>query len=88
MAANAQWVAFMDLVDIDCTRTDWLGEQARTLKTVLEKYMELRFNTTNTDYLVDIINDATVVTAVITSLTHVSEDDAAVKAAVAAVVPV
>jgi hypothetical protein len=86
MAANPQWAAFCSLLDIDAQRTDWLGEQARTLKTVLGKYMELRFGATDITYLVDIINDPAVVQAVTTSLSNISADETAIRDAVAAVV--
>lgn len=82
MALNAQWGAFIGLVAIDAQRTDFLGEQARSLQTVLGEYMLLRFGSSNTAALVDIVNSAAVVTAVTTSLTHVAQDDAAIIAAV------
>lgn len=85
MAANQQWVDFMSLVALDAARTDELGQQARMFKTAMQKYMKFRFDTEESDYLADIVTDAAVVSAVVTSLTHISEDDAAVKAAVAAV---
>jgi len=83
--ADQHWADFIALVDIDAAKTDQLGQQARMFKTALGKYMKMRFDTDEVVWLADIINDAAVVTAVITSLTHTSEDDAAVKAAVAAV---
>jgi hypothetical protein len=85
MATNQQWTDFISLVDIDAAKTDQLGQQARMLRTALEKYMEMRFNTDQVVYLADIIMSPAVVTAVVASLTHIAEDDAAVKAAVAAV---
>jgi len=85
MAKNAQWAAFISLLDIDGARTDWLGENARNLKMVMGKYMELRFGSSDVTLLADIVNSPAVVSAVSTSLTHVAGDDAAIKAAVAAV---
>lgn len=86
MAANAQWAAFIGLLDIDGAKNDEVGETARTLKTVLTKYMTLRFSTPDITYLVDIVNAQPVVNAVVTNLTNIAADDAAIKAAVAAVV--
>ena len=85
MAANQQWTDFMALVNLDAAKTDQLGQQARMFKTAMEKYMMFRFNTAETGYLADIVTDPGVIAAVVASLTHVSEDDIAVKAAVAAV---
>ena len=85
MAANQQWTDFMALVNLDAAKTDQLGQQARMFKTAMEKYMQFRFNTSETGYLADIVTDPGVIAAVIASLTHVAEDDVAVKAAVAAV---
>lgn len=85
MALNPQWGAFIGLVAIDAQRSDFLGEQARSLQTVLGEYMLLRFGSSNTAALVDIVNSTAVVSAVSTSLNHATQDDAAIKAAVAAV---
>ena len=85
MAANQQWTDFMSLVDLDAAKTDQLGQQARMFKTAMQKYMQFRFDTDQVGYLADIVTDPAVIAAVIASLTHVAEDDAAVKAAVAAV---
>ena len=85
MAANAQWTAFVGLLDIDGAKNDAVGEAARTLKNVLEAYMTLRFSTTDITYLIDIINDPAVVAAVVTNLTNIAADDAAIKAAVVGV---
>ena len=85
MAANQQWTDFMSLVDLDAARTDQLGQQARMFKVAMDKYMQFRFDTSETGYLADIISDPDVIAAVVASLTHVSADDIAVKAAVAAV---
>ena len=85
MAANQQWTDFMSLVALDAAKTDQLGQQARMFKTAMEKYMQFRFDTTETGYLADIVTDPDVIAAVVASLTHVAEDDVAVKAAVAAV---
>jgi hypothetical protein len=87
MAANVQWAQFVDLLDIDGAKNDEVGETARTLKTILTKYMTLRFGATDIDYLVDIINAQGVINAVVTNLTNIATDDAAIKEAVAAVVP-
>ena len=85
MAANQQWTDFMSLVDLDAAKTDQLGQQARMFKTAMQKYMQFRFDTDQVGYLADIVTDPAVIAAVIASLTHVAQDDAAVKAAVAAV---
>jgi hypothetical protein len=86
MAANQQWADFMSLVDLDAAKTDQLGQQARMFKVAMQKYMQLRFDTEQCVYLADIVTNPAVVAAVVASLTHVAEDDAAVKAAVAAVI--
>jgi len=84
--ADAQWTAFMALVDIDAEKTDQLGQQARQLKTNLAKYMKMRFDTEEVIWLVDIINSPHVVSAVVTSLQNVANDDVAIKSAVQAVI--
>lgn len=87
MAANPQWTAFMGLLDIDGANNDERGVAARTLKKAMLDYMVLRFGTTETDYLVDIVNAQPVIDAVVTNVQHVNADAAAIKAAVESVVP-
>jgi hypothetical protein len=84
--ANQQWTDFLSLVELDAQRTDWLGQHARALQEAIKKYMEVRFSTDQTGALVDIINDPAVISAVVTSLTNATNDAAAIKGAVAAVV--
>lgn len=87
MPSIQQWVDFISLVEIDAAETDKLGQQARMFKTALAQYMKMRFGTDQIVWLADIILDPTVVAAVVASFQHVAEDDAAVKAAVAAILP-
>ena len=86
MAAIQQWADFMSLVTLDAERTDELGQQARMFKAAMGKYMQFRFATDEVVWLADIVTNPGVIAAVVASLTHIAEDDAAVKAAVAAVV--
>jgi hypothetical protein len=87
MAANAQWTAFMGLLDIDGANNDERGVAARTLKSAMQRYMSLRFGTPDTYYLVDIVNAQPVIAAVTTNIQHVNTDAAAIKTAVETVVP-
>jgi uncharacterized protein related to proFAR isomerase len=87
MAYNSEWTQFLALVDIDAAGTDWRAEQAQTLKAVLAKYIEMRFGEgVPNDALIDLINAPGVVAAVVAALTHIAEDEAALKAAVAEVI--
>jgi hypothetical protein len=89
MAFDQSWTQFISYLDIIAARQDWRGEQARSLKLVLAKVCELEFDMTqpvDLTALYDIISSPAVVAAVVASLTHVAEDEAALRAAVAAVV--
>jgi len=88
MAYDANWVRWCGYLDIIAERQDWRGEKARDLKLVMGKVMELEFGTDPPDIraLYDIISSPAVVAAVGASLTHVAADEAALRAAVAAVV--
>ena len=88
MAYDANWVQFCGYLDIVAARQDWRGEKARDLKLVLGKVMQLEFDMAepvDITALYDIISAPAVVAAVVASLTHVAEDEAALQAAVAAV---
>ena len=88
MTYDANWVQWCGYLDIIAARQDWRGEQARSLKLVLGKVMELEFDMpvpVDLTALYDVISSPAVVAAVIASLTHVAEDEAALQAAVAAV---
>ena len=87
MAANAQWKAFMGLLDIDGQNNDERGVAARTLKKAMQDYMGLRFGTPDADYLVDIVNAQPVIAAVTKNIQNVTTDAAAIKTAVETVVP-
>jgi hypothetical protein len=90
MAANAQWVAFCGLLDIDASNPQNSGSNssaANNLKTALQAYMDVRFHTSDITYLVDIINAQDVIDAIVANLTHISADDVAIRAAVADVFP-
>jgi len=82
MPANAQWSAFMDLLDIDAAKSTALGTTARTLKQTLADYMTARFEFANPDWLWDIVSHPDVVSAVVTSLGHESSDHEAIITAV------
>ena len=89
MTYDANWSQFVGYLDIVAQRQDWRGEKARDLKLVLGKVMELEFDVAqpvDLTALYDIISSPAVVAAVVASLTHVAEDEAALQAAVAAVV--
>jgi hypothetical protein len=86
MAANAQWAAFIWLLDNDAQINDEKGALAKVLKQDLTNYMEHRFGTSDTTYLVDIINSQAVVDAIVVSLGNVATDAAAIVAAVQTVV--
>lgn len=87
MAANAAWTQFVGLLDVDGVKDDGVGASARALKSALADYITRRFGTADITYLVDIVNTQAVVAAVVTNLTNIANDDAAIKAAVESVVP-
>ena len=89
MAYDANWTQWCGYLDIVAQRTDWRGEKARDLKLVMAKVMELEFGLeqpVDIAALYDIVSSPAVVAAVVSSLTHVAEDEAALEAAVASVV--
>lgn len=88
MAYDAAWTQWCDYLDIIAARQDWRGEKARELKLVLGKVMELEFGMQTADIraLYNIVSNPAVVTAVVASLTHVAEDEAALVLAVEGVV--
>jgi hypothetical protein len=88
MAYDANWVQFCGYLDIISARQDYRGEKARDLKLVLAKVMELEFGIVqpvDIQSLYDIVSSPAVVSAVVASLTHTAEDEAALQAAVSAV---
>lgn len=88
MTYDANWTQWCGYLDIIAQRQDWRGEKARDLKLVLAKVMQLEFDMAepvDITALYDIVSSPAVVAAVIASLTHVAEDEAALQAAVAAV---
>lgn len=87
MAANAYWTQFIGLLDIDGAKDDAIGTAARGLKVAMAHYMQLRFDTADITYLVDIVNAQGVIDAVVANLANIAADDAAIKAAVDVVVP-
>jgi hypothetical protein len=82
---DAKWGDFCGLLDIDGNLDSGLGEAARTLKNAMAKYMTMRFGSADIRYLVDIVNAAPVIAAVVQTLTNITNDDIAIKAAVAVV---
>lgn len=89
MAYDEHWVAWCGYLDIVAAGTDYRAEKARDLKLNLAKTMELVFDLpqpVDIQALYDIISSPAVVAAVVASLTHVAEDEAALQAAVGAVI--
>ena len=89
MAFDPAWTQFMGYLDIVAQQQDYTGEKVRDLKLVLGKVCELVFDMAqpvDLNALYDIISSPDVVAAVIASLTHVAEDEAALLAAVSAAV--
>lgn len=86
MASDPNWSQFCDLVDIDGARTDELGLAARDFKRTMTQYCQLRFNTDQIRYLVNIVNSPAVINAVVTSLNHQTSDADAINTAVQGVI--